>query len=219
MAEKVEFPEGEPDSYGGDWPDYLEKNTEVHGVIVGFSDYRPTEVYTANNGTPYLKANLVFRVIDHEGLSGYHIRDSIQIPTDGERFLGTQQIRDILFHKLAPFGIKFTEVPMPTTPVDMTNMVMGKDEWEDTEGGMIGKLVTLVCGKPTKPYEAKKNGEPTGEMKGPFTTFGYFRDVNENVAELLKPDFDAWSKGYEKEQAAANTAASGGMDEDDDLPF
>lgn len=218
MAEKVEFPDGVPASYGEDWPAFLEKGTEVHGVIVGFSDYRPTETYTAKNGTPYLKMNLIFRIIDHDGLNGYHIRDSIQFPTDGEKFLGTQVIRDILFHKLRPFGILLTEVPMPTTPVDLNNMVNGKEEWEET-GGMIGKLVTLICGRPTKPYEMKKDGELTGEVKGPFTTYGYFRDVDKNVKALLSPDFKVWEEGYLKEKTEAKSASSGGLDEDDDLPF
>lgn len=212
MAEKVAFPDGEPESFGNDWPDFLEKGTEVHGVVVGFSDYRPTETYTANSGTPYLKANLVFRCIDHEGLSGYHIRDSIQIPTDGEKFLGTQQIRDILFHKLRPFGINLTEVPMPTTPQDMNDMVLGKGEWEETDG-LVGTMVTLICGKPTKPYENKD-----GDTKGPFTTFGYFREIDSNVAELLKADHESWLATHKAEQAQAEAASGGGMD-DDGLPF
>lgn len=212
MAEKINFDDGEPSGFG-DWPSYLEKGTEVHGVITGFNDYRAVEVYESNSGVAYLKANLVFKVIDHDGLNGYHIRDSIQIPTDGERFLGTQQVRDILFHKLAPFGIKLTEVPIPTTEVDMMNMVNGKEEWEET-GGMIGKPITLICGKLSKPYTNKK-----GEEKGPFTTYGYFRTVNENVMTLLKPDFDAWIADYEAEKSVADKASSGGMDEDEDLPF
>lgn len=217
MAEKVEFPEGEPASYGNDWPAFLEKGREVHGIITGFGDYRPTETYVSKSDIPYLKANLIFRVIDHDGLNGYHIRDSIQLPTDGERFLGTQQVRDILFHKLKPFGILLTEVPMPTTPADMVDMVNGKGDWAET-GGMIGKMVTLICGKPTKPYETKKNGEPTGTMKGPFTTYGYFRNIDENVATLLKPEFESWWADHNEELAKAAAASTGGMD-DDDTPF
>jgi len=214
MAEKVEFPDGEPEAYGNDWPQFLEKNTEVHGVIEGFSDFRPTEVYESNANVAYLKANLVFRVLDHDGLNGFHVRDGFQIPTDGERFTGTQQVRDILFHKLKPFGINLTEVPMPTTPVDMQNMVLGKGEWEET-GGMIGKLVTMICGKPTKPYENKD-----GDTKGPFTTFGYFRDIDENVAKLIKPEYDAWLEKKTKEDAVAEKASSGGLgDVDEDMPF
>lgn len=212
MAEKLEFEGGEPEGFAN-WPAFLEKGTEVHGVITGFSDYRATETYESNAGVAYLKANLVMRIVDHDGLNGYHIRDGIQIPTDGERFLGTQQVRDILFHKLAPFGIKLTEVPIPTTPLDMVNMVEGKEEWEET-GGMIGKPITMICGKPTKPYTNKD-----GEEKGPFTTFGYFRTIDENVFAVLKQDFDACAAEWEATKKFEQAAGAGGVDDDDDLPF
>ena len=91
-------------------------------------------------------------------------------------------------------------------------MFMGKGPWEEN-GPLYGRLLRLTTGEPRSYTNAK------GELKGPYTTFGFLNPADENIAVLLKPELDAWWSKKADEEALVASASNGGLGDDDDLPF
>lgn len=212
MSEKLTYEDPKELSFGNDWPQYLEKGTEVYGVIIGMNDRDPFR-YFEFNGTTFLSLNVQFRVVDHGPLNGYTIRDNLVIPADGEKVtVKSKESNDKIRKRFGALGIDFVKWPVPVSGEEGMQMLDGVGAWEGS-GGIFGRLVKMTAGNPKPAYTNIK-----GQIKGPFTRFGWWAPCSENVAALLADEYKALCDKLNAEKAAAQHEASGGYD-DEQLPF